>query len=205
MSFVIRHAGPYLHHNFVVALLNDLFGIQARGGCSCAGPYGHRLLGIDLDASHAFEREIARGCDGIKPGWVRVNFNYFIDDRVFTYILDAVDMVATDGWKLLPWYRFDPASGGWRHAGAASEVPMSLTEVRFDGGRMRHPVHGRHEPVERLTAYLDEARALFASPPAPPAGSGVEGEVGPDFDALRWFWLPGEAASELATSGSESP
>ena len=49
VSFVVRHGGRYLHHNFVVALLNDLFGIQARGGCSCAGPYGHRLLGIDIE------------------------------------------------------------------------------------------------------------------------------------------------------------
>ena len=67
--------GRYLHHNFVVAVLNDLFGIQSRGGCSCAGPYGHRLLGIDLDTSHEFEREIALGCEGIKPGWVRVNLS----------------------------------------------------------------------------------------------------------------------------------
>ena len=52
VSFVIRRpGGMYLHHNLVVAILNDLFGIQARGGCSCAGPYGHRLLGIDLDRS----------------------------------------------------------------------------------------------------------------------------------------------------------
>ena len=80
----------YLHHNFVVALLNDLFGIQSRGGCSCAGPYGHRLLGIDLETSHEFEREITRGCEGIKPGWVRVNFNYFISEAVFEFILDAV-------------------------------------------------------------------------------------------------------------------
>jgi selenocysteine lyase/cysteine desulfurase len=45
VSFVVKRAGRYLHHDFVVALLNDLFGIQSRGGCSCAGPYGHRLLG----------------------------------------------------------------------------------------------------------------------------------------------------------------
>ena len=91
VSFVVRDAavgdgtgpGRYLHHNFVVSVLNDLFGIQSRGGCSCAGPYGHRLLGIDLDRSHEFEREITRGCEGIKPGWVRVNFNYFIDDDTF--------------------------------------------------------------------------------------------------------------------------
>ncbi|HMC72068.1 MAG TPA: aminotransferase class V-fold PLP-dependent enzyme, partial [Mycobacteriales bacterium] len=91
VSFVVRRpAGRYLHHNFVVALLNDLFGIQSRGGCSCAGPYGHRLLGIDIERSHAFEREITHGCEGIKPGWVRVNFTYFLDEQVADYIIDAV-------------------------------------------------------------------------------------------------------------------
>ena len=81
VSFIIRHREAYLHHNFVVALLNDLFGIQSRGGCGCAGPYGHRLLGIDVETSKEFEREIVRGCEGIKPGWVRVNFNYFLSAR----------------------------------------------------------------------------------------------------------------------------
>src|SRR5205823_1204764 len=52
VSFIVRSpSGRYLHHNFVVAVLNDLFGIQSRGGCSCAGPYGHHLLGIDLHRS----------------------------------------------------------------------------------------------------------------------------------------------------------
>src|SRR5262249_904131 len=93
VSFVVRHGRRYLHHNFVVAVLNDLFGIQSRGGCSCAGPYGHRLLGIDLDRSHRFEQEIVAGCEGIKPGWVRVSFNYFIAESTFSYIVDAVDLV----------------------------------------------------------------------------------------------------------------
>ena len=90
VSFIIRGpSGAYLHHNFVVALLNDLFGIQTRGGCSCAGPYGHRLLDIDLARSHDFETQIALGCEGIKPGWVRVNFNYFVSDEVTDYIVEA--------------------------------------------------------------------------------------------------------------------
>src|SRR5690606_13343457 len=54
VSFVVRHREDYLHHDYVVAVLNGLFGIQARGGCSCAGPYGHRLLGIDLATSRQF-------------------------------------------------------------------------------------------------------------------------------------------------------
>src|SRR5206468_772242 len=114
VSFVVkRPGGRYLHHNAVVAILSDLFGIQSRGGCSCAGPYGHRLLGIDLARSHRFEREIARGCEGIKPGWVRMNFNYFISETVFAYLLDAVHLVAEQGWKLLPDYAFDPATALW--------------------------------------------------------------------------------------------
>ena len=77
VSFVIRApSGRYLHHNFVVALLNDLFGIQTRGGCSCAGPYGHRLLGMDPDQSHKFEAEIAKGCDigKLDPGTPTVTY-----------------------------------------------------------------------------------------------------------------------------------
>ncbi len=111
VSFIVKDGSQYLHHNFVVAVLNDLFGIQSRGGCSCAGPYGHTLLGIDLDTSHEFQTEITGGCEGIKPGWVRVNFNYFIDEDVFDYIVSAVEMVAEHGWKLLPHYTFDESNG----------------------------------------------------------------------------------------------
>jgi hypothetical protein len=123
---MVRHEERYLHHNFVVTLLNDLFGIQARGGCSCAGPYGHRLLGIDLTTSREFEREIIRGSEGIKPGWVRVNFNYFISERVFEFLLKAVLLVAERGWKLLPHYGFCPLTGQWHHRKGRPEPRMSL-------------------------------------------------------------------------------
>ena len=194
VSFVIRHRGRYLHHNFVVALLNDLFGIQSRGGCSCAGPYGHRLLGIDLERSHGFEREIARGCEGIKPGWVRVNFNYFLTETVFGYILDAVDLVATEGWRLLPRYRFDPPSGMWRHVEGQPEPPMSLRDVRYESGGMRFEGHRHREPGSRLAGYLEEARALLAEPPAAAKEQALD--VGGDFEDLRWFWLPQEVAAD---------
>jgi selenocysteine lyase/cysteine desulfurase len=192
VSFVVRRpAGRYLHHNFVVALLNDLFGIQARGGCSCAGPYGHRLLGIDIERSHEFEREIARGCEGIKPGWTRVSFNYFISEAVFRYIVEAVDLVATEGWKLLPLYRFDPVTGLWRHRDGPVEPPFRLTDVGYDAasGELRLPdlPHDR-APESALEGYLGEARATFAA-------ADVNGEdggpgLGADFEHLRWFELP---------------
>jgi len=193
VSFVVRHEGRYLHHNFVVALLNDLFGIQSRGGCSCAGPYGHRLLGIDLETSHEFEREIARGCEGIKPGWVRVNFNYFISEAVFTFILDAVELVAREGWRLLPHYRFELESGMWRHAGGTVEPPLSLLDIRYDDGAMRYAAHRHREPESRLADYLAEARSILATPPPAPPPEALT--VSADFEALRWFWLPEEVAA----------
>ena len=191
VSFVIKHGGRYLHHNFVVALLNDLFGIQARGGCSCAGPYGHRLLGIDIERSHQFEREIARGCEGIKPGWVRVNFNYFIDERVFDYVVEAVRLIADDGWRLLPDYRFDPVHGLWRHHDGPAEPPLRLADVRYEDGRMIAPRHALRASVDELPRYLEEARALFASRPgALDARPGALGHVSEEFEELRWFLLP---------------
>jgi selenocysteine lyase/cysteine desulfurase len=198
VSFVVRApSGRYLHHNFVVALLNDLFGIQSRGGCSCAGPYGHRLLGIDLDRSHEFESEIAHGCEGIKPGWVRVNFNYFISETVFRYVVDAVRLVARDGWRLLPDYAFEPESGLWRHRRGPVEPPMRLSQVTYDdSGSMTYPRSAQRAPESDLAGYLEEAAALFAGASADQAEPAVVSE---DFDHLRWFELP--AASIGAAPG----
>jgi selenocysteine lyase/cysteine desulfurase len=202
VSFVIRApSGRYLHHNFVVSLLNDLFGIQSRGGCSCAGPYGHRLLGIDLERSHEFEREIAHGCEGIKPGWIRVNFNYFISEPVFTYIVEAVRMVARDGWRLLGDYRFDPATGLWRHRIGLVEPPLRLNQVGYDDdGTMRYPHHDDRAPESQLADYLTEAAGVLAAA----EGGGRTGEltsagsVSDDFDHLRWFDLPASCLASTA-------
>jgi selenocysteine lyase/cysteine desulfurase len=194
VSFVVRApSGRYLHHNFIVSLLNDLFGIQSRGGCSCAGPYGHRLLGIDLDRSHEFEREIAHGCEGIKPGWVRVNFNYFISEPIFTYLVEAVRMVARDGWRLLADYQFDPATGLWRHHLGLVEPPLRLGQVGYDAdGTMRYPRRDDRAPESQLAHYLVEAAAVFAAAEQlgttdAPVSAGL---VSDDFDHLRWFELP---------------
>jgi selenocysteine lyase/cysteine desulfurase len=191
VSFVVRApSGRYLHHNFVVALLNDLFGIQSRGGCSCAGPYGHRLLGIDLEQSHEFEREITRGCEGIKPGWVRVSFNYFISEAVFDYIVEAVRLVARDGWRMLGLYRFEADRGLWVHRRGPIEPPMRLSQVSYGAdGEMRFPRHGHTAPESALKAYLEEGASLLRAT-TPPDLSGPARKVSPDFEHLRWFDLP---------------
>lgn len=191
VSFVIRApSGKYLHHNFVVSLLNDLFGIQSRGGCSCAGPYGHRLLGIDIEQSHEFGREITRGCEGIKPGWVRINFNYFISEAVFDYITEAVALIARDGWRMLGQYRFDPETGIWVHRNGLVEPPLRLKRVSYDpDGQMQHPTQPLTSPESSLADHLAEGARLLAK--QEPAIIDVSGHlVSADFEHLRWFELP---------------
>ncbi|MBW3085182.1 Cysteine desulfurase [Austwickia sp. TVS 96-490-7B] len=202
-SFVVKTpSGKYLHHNYVVALLNDLFGIQSRGGCSCAGPYGHRLLGIDLERSKEFEVEITGGCEGIKPGWVRVNFNYFVSERVVDYVIRAVELIADDGWRLLPDYRFDPLTGRWRHHNGPVEPPLRLSMLDWDEGRLTYPQQHVTAPERALPGYLDDAKAIFAAASADdthdPATWGLP-ETSAEFEHLRWFELPAvclEAAAE---------
>jgi hypothetical protein len=196
VSFVVRRppssegTARYLHHNYVVALLNDLFGIQSRGGCSCAGPYGHRLLGIDIERSHAFEREITHGCEGIKPGWVRVNFTYFLDEEVADYIIDAVLFVARHGARFLPDYTFDEQTGLWHHRAGPVEPPLRLSDVTYDEttGMMLYPRHEVQADASALKRHLDDAHRLAAerNEPACDAPTGMR----EDFEALRWFDLP---------------
>ncbi len=194
VSFVVRHEGRYLHHNFVATLLNDLFGIQARAGCACAGPYGHRLLGIDLDRSLEFEREIVRGCEGIKPGWVRVNFNYFLSETVFQFILDAVSLVASEGYKLLPQYDFDPVTGLWTHRRGLTAPAMRLSDLSYRGGKLTYRTRHATEPEWVLPTYIDEARRILEEAPREPGGGRVP-PVSADFEHLRWFPLPSEVAA----------
>ena len=190
VSFVLRSpSGRYLHHNFVVALLNDMFGIQARGGCSCAGPYGHRLLGIDIEQSHEFEAEIVGGCEGIKPGWVRINFNYFINDAVADYLIEAIKLIAESGWKMLPDYHFEPATGLWRHREGLIDPPLSLSQISYADGTMRSPSARDTGDDTMLGEQLAQAGRLLTQASEPDL-SRPAGHVSEHFEHLRWFDWP---------------
>jgi len=201
VSFTLRApSGRYLHHNAVVALLNDLFGIQARGGCSCAGPYGHDLLGVGIEQSREFEREVARGCEGIKPGWTRINFNYFISETVFRYIVEAVQLIATHGWHLLDQYRFDTTLGLWEHRSGVEDVLLRLTDLTYDDdGALRYPQHDDRADESVLAAHLLQSETILrdAASQADTDGTNDDpsdfvaaGLATAEFEALRWFELP---------------
>ena len=157
VSFGLRHGGRHLHANFVVALLSDLFGIQARSGCFCAGPYLHRLCAIDEARSARMEAEVVAGNAGAKLAFTRITFNYFSSETVFDYIVDAVQLVADQGWKLLPLYRFDSATGLWHHRDGAREEMPRLRDALT--GRTARPSSA---PESVLPGQLAAARRLIA-------------------------------------------
>lgn len=113
--------GGYLHHQLFTRMLSDCYGIQVRGGCACAGPYAHRLLGIDDDASLALRRDIDNGDELAKPGWVRLNFSVLLDDEKADRIISAVDELARQPHPMLAYYTADPSTARF------SPVPRQLS------------------------------------------------------------------------------
>ena len=115
VSFIIKQGDRYLHPKLITKLLNDLFGIQSRAGCMCAGPYGHSLLNIDEEQSQKFRKINLQGKLGIRPGWCRVNFHYLFSEIEFKFICEAIEFIADYGYLFLRKYSFNINSGVWTH------------------------------------------------------------------------------------------
>jgi selenocysteine lyase/cysteine desulfurase len=158
-SFNIRVGDSYLHARFVTLLLNDLFGIQSRAGCSCAGPYGHRVLHIDEKKSLELKQAIREGHAGLKPGWARVNFHFLMTEEESDFLCAAILFVADQGKYFLPLYEFDLATGAWRHRSfPLPEVHFGLEEA-LAGGPGEIP-RTAEAASAAYRAYLEGARRL---------------------------------------------
>ncbi|GIF95853.1 aminotransferase class V-fold PLP-dependent enzyme [Catellatospora citrea] len=199
VSFGLRHGPGLLHGNFVAALLNDLFGVQARSGCFCAGPYLHRGFPIGDDWSRRMEQEVLDGRMGAKLSFTRIGIPYFAADAVVDYLVQAVRLLAEHGGKLLPQYDFDPVSGLWRHHRAPAEPPVALTDVLTAS----NPPRPRPDRLARvLSRQLAAAREVFA------AASGVPRQRTGDgcaFEPIRWFPLPADAEHGAGTTPFACP
>jgi selenocysteine lyase/cysteine desulfurase len=193
VSLQINRGARQLHYAFVVALLNDLFGIQARGGCSCAGPYGHSLLHISAADSAALDREVSRGNSVLRPGWVRLNFNYFLDSETVEYLLRAVELIADHGWKLLPAYEYERATGTWIYRGRPAPLPVCLSECELSGGSSAQATPAL--TTRPLAEYLEQAQTLVQSTSAQSTFTSSKAcglELDAQAEGLRWFYLPGD-------------
>ncbi|TDH72003.1 hypothetical protein CCR75_003160 [Bremia lactucae] len=211
-SIMVRCGDRFLHHNFVCALLNDLFGIQARGGCQCAGPYAARLLGISKGHTSALANASIEGKLVIKPGVVRMSFPYFIDESEIEYILDAMNFVANDGWKFLPQYELDIYSSRWCHESCAKSSPpikSLLSDLDFcseDSYSRDQPVIScipthRRENLERAARQADicikEAMLLEPFP--------KKQHLSQNDEWLRWFVYPDEVVKSCKINGGKAP
>ncbi|CAH3136888.1 unnamed protein product [Porites lobata] len=218
-SMLIRHedSGKFLHHNFVSVLLNDLYGIQARGGCACAGPYAQDLLGIDEITARKFtwflesheEEDVEVSCkeplEIMKPGFARINLPYFMDDDTAHFVLEAVDMVAAHGWKLLPQYQFDPHTGAWKNRYLNNKKPekiFSLNDVMYDevGGKVKTSAPRDYnikleEIAQSASKTLEEAFELNKEINTL---DDMKVEFSDDKNQLIWFLQPQEAQFYLA-------
>ena len=83
-----------VHFNLIVKLLNDRYGIQTRGGCSCAGTYGHFLLNIDDKASYEIEEQIKEGKLLERPGWIRMSIHPTLTNKEVEFICNSIKAVA---------------------------------------------------------------------------------------------------------------
>jgi hypothetical protein len=211
ISFNIKR----LHHDFVSALLDHLFGIQNRAGCSCAGPYGHRLLGITREKSESYRRQIGRGVQGLKPGWVRVTLSYYASDEDIEFLLSAIEFVADHGQDFLTEYRLGWLDGVWRHVSRPmNDVrPIELTvdalteaAQSFAAGDHEQPMSNAQVRAERRK-YFDDAKAKVQelrtlSARTPPKWNQSSGQS--DVDQLVWFdWV--HADEPWSTVPAEAP
>ena len=174
-SFLIRCGKRFLHYNYVCAILNDVFGIQSRGGCQCAGPYSQRLLGLTTinnsvevpnDANRQIERALLRSdrpCELLRPGYTRLSLPFKgLREEEVDYVIKALSWVAKNGWALLPQYRCDHRTGEWRHWSRRGK-PLGKSERRW----LSHydilvPSSAAKQMNNHSSTQLMDCSALFA-------------------------------------------
>ncbi|XP_043266503.1 uncharacterized protein [Venturia canescens] len=216
-SFMVRHPrGTFLHHNFVCAILNDVFGVQARGGCACAGRYAHDLMGIDEELAKSYEQvllqskeDISRGdseTESLRPGFASLSLPYFMSETELAFVLEALKMVATEGWKLLPQYVLNPDTGEWRHhTNSVFKERKWLGSIRYTDGKMitsERRISGAGGIFPQSYAdCLQTARNIFNRARKMAHRYPLQIDRSASFkeksEELRWFILPAEAQDLL--------
>lgn len=188
VSFNIRDPrGDILHPRLVTVLLNDLFGIQSRAGCSCAGPYGHHLLNIDDDQTLKIRDAVLDGNSGMRPGWCRVSLHWLMSDDEVSYLIDAVRFLADHGWRFMSHYRFNPVSGEWAFRERrerrrslfpedvlASAVPALKPSAARRSDAFRTAIDAAHDLVKELDSATKQETGCLCE----------------DLEPVRYFSLP---------------
>ncbi|XP_052870068.1 uncharacterized protein LOC128275561 isoform X1 [Anopheles cruzii] len=212
LCFMVRHPrGAFLHHRFVVAVLNDVFGIQATADNIISDS-----LGINPQLMVEYEKllsdeSLRAGC--LHPGYTRITFPFFMPEAEVGFILEALKMVATEAWKLLPQYEVDERSGEWRHhSNSLAKERKWLGAIRYIDGKMLFSdrrISGPGTFPQNYSDCLQTARNLFNRARKMAQRSAVNREQivlelsNAAMEKLRWYMLSGEA-HELLLGHSHS-
>jgi len=119
-----------LHHDLAVKILNDRFGIQTRGGCSCAGTYGHYLLQIDQMKSSEIIEKVNCGLTELKPGWVRISFHPTTSNKEIIAVCDALNELADKAMEWKKDYVYE--KGHFRHVSEDPTKDLPLKNEWFE-------------------------------------------------------------------------
>ena len=146
--------------------------ITPRAGCSCAGPYGHRLLHISDEVSDRYSRLISMGNLGLKPGWARLSLHFLMSEEELEFTCRAIRFISEQGRLFLPLYSFDIHTGNWQHRGF-KEQPVEFALEHGLAGSDGPGAGSRTAAVaqsagtgsavdlrELFRGYLEEARDL---------------------------------------------
>ena len=198
-SLLIRCGHRLLHHNFVCALLNDLFGVQARGGCQCAGPFSQFLLGINDTNSIEIENALLEKHEILRPGYTRFSLPFWLSQGEINHILLAIEFVASYGAYFLPSYRYNHKTGEWAHKTRLTKFPERKWLSKFDlcGNRGTEETEATFDHSHLLEILKDTravaakellvARQLFKTKDV----NIKLGDLG-KWEHLRWYTLDGE-------------
>lgn len=142
LSFYINNA----HYNLVVKLLNDRYGIQVRGGCACAGTYGHILLNVDYEQSKKITNKINYGDLSEKPGWVRLSLHPTMTNAQLSFVANAVREVSANHVKWSEDYIYNNRINEFRH----KNEPIDKTEYVKDWFTLPKPKNQRPNVFNKL-------------------------------------------------------
>eukprot|EP00095_Tigriopus_kingsejongensis_P008560 snap_masked-scaffold548_size139981-processed-gene-0.14 protein:Tk08560 transcript:snap_masked-scaffold548_size139981-processed-gene-0.14-mRNA-1 annotation:"PREDICTED: uncharacterized protein LOC100175538" len=228
LSFMVKHGQGYLHHNYVAAILNDVFGIQSRGGCVCAGPHAQYLLGMDqiltsqyediliedqrLDRTHLRRGQAEYSSFEIfRPGFTRLNLPWYSSDEQIQFILKAIDWVGECAWKLLPQYRMNNETGDWKHfTNLEFKERKWLGNISYSSGQFQFLSKGAKEDnptpeAQDFPEVLEQAFKVIAIQ----AQAVANKQNVPDqrlifgqAQHLRWFVVPSEAKAEMCAKST---
>jgi selenocysteine lyase/cysteine desulfurase len=116
-----------LHYNVGVKLLNDKFGIQTRGGCSCAGTYGHYLLNVAPDESHKITDMVSIGDNSTKPGWIRMSIHPTHTNEEVHFLVDCIKDLAENHREWINEYEVDFANSSIIHKTSGCDTDLKAT------------------------------------------------------------------------------